>query len=226
MNRLAQLIDAYNQGFVDLDWLKQELEFQDWQEKAEQGRKQNSLAKVIQKNMYNSYHTLYNESPEDIVLEMERQEEICKSLNTIREILGDRDYSILMCYAVQRMKHKTICRKYNLDRSTVTKILNSIHKRTKRYTSKNSGCSDAFSKENLLPNESTLEASAPTVNGYPFEFLQHISTTGKWVTYRGREKYKPLDVCLVPEYLEKSFGDKNTACTFCGDKCRRKETIN
>lgn len=218
MDRLAKLIDAYNLGRITLDRLEQELEFQDWQEQAEQGRKRHTLLNIIRNNMYNSFDMLSVKTPEEVVLEMERQKEICECLNAIREIIGDRDYRLLMCYIVKKMYHKAIASHNNLARSTVTTILNSIPQRIKKRVKKY----PSICKDNLLPEESRLTACSPRVNGYPFEFLQHISTPGKWGISNGRRVFKSKDVCRLPEYFERAFGDKDTACTLC-DKCRRKK---
>lgn len=221
MDRLAKLIEAYNLGDITLDRLEQELNFHNWQEQAEQGRRQHSLLNIIRNNMYNSFDTLSTKTPEEIVLEMERQKEICESLNAIHEIIGDRDFRMLICYIAERMSHKAIANKNNLARSTVTTVFGNIPKRVKKYAEKYPAYSGVLSKENLLPEQSRLEACSPSVNGYPYEFLQHISVPGKWGVSSGRRRFKPKDTCLLPEYFEKAFGDKETICTLC-DNCRRK----
>jgi len=238
MDRLAKLIDNYNCGIIPLERLQSELEFAQWQEETEQGRKRDAIVLMIKNNMYNSLSVLTTKTPEEIVLEEEKQSEILEMLSSIREVIGDRDYKILTLYVVDKLTQQRIAKSFNLTQQQVNKIL--LYSIKRRINQKRCNYPQYFTilcRENLLPKQSQLEARSPETKGYPFEFLQKVSVSGSWqirqkkyaITLQngntvkgkiGKRTYVSNSICLLPEYFKESFRDKKTVCPIC-DKCKR-----
>lgn len=223
MDRLAKLIDEYHQGIIPLERLQTELEFHQWQEDAEQGRKRDAIVSTVKHNMHNSLGVLTTKTPEEIILEEERQSEILEMLEGVREVVGERDYQILTLYVVDKWTQQRIAKHFGLSQPAVFKVLHKVIREKIANASYNyPQYFTILCRDNLLPMQSQLEAHSPETRGYPFEFLQKVSVSGTWHTRQNKRTYVSKDMCLLPEYFEEAFKDNNTVCPIC-EKCKRQQ---
>lgn len=234
MDILKDLIDQYQKDIIPLERLQDELNFQLWREEANQGKKNTLLLSKIKSRAYNDSIGKNIEilTPEEVLLEKERMSEILQMLKQVREIIGDRNFEILCMYVVENKKQKHIAKYFKIAQPRVATILSNICRKVKECKEKFPQYETILCKDNLLPEQSTLEAEPPETKGYPFEFLQRISLDGKWQKSVKRvyimdkcvakfdvENFVSQETCLLPIYFEKAFGDDKTICNIC-DKCK------
>jgi len=112
----------------------------------------------------------YSKTPEEVVLEKEKVEDIENVLREIKEILTPEEFDIIWMYAVDGMSQENIAKKYDINRSTISRKCDSITKKcTECFQNRRTFIEDIF-----IPPQSKLTAHSPTVRGYPFELLQQV----------------------------------------------------
>ena len=163
---------------------------------------------------------MYAITPEESVLNDEKNCEILEFLEWVNLIVGDRDYQILYWSTVDGLSMRAIGKRLEISAPAVYTKLRRIHGKIQKYIDL-SPIPAANIIGHLQSPQSIKEAGAPQSKGYPHEFLQNVSINGRWHTSaRGRKRYIAKSICRIPEYFEQCFGDNNTMCVLeCSKKC-------
>jgi len=191
----------------------QRLKFLDWREEVDQKRTEAILVNKI----IDDYINEYADSPEDLVIEAERIQEIQNLFNEIKEFLSPEEFDIIYKYAVLGYSQEKIAELYNTYKMDISRKCETITQKCYKYLK-----NPIISRDIFIPPQSKLTAHSPTVRGYPFEMLQQVSQEGHWRTnQRGHNIYVSKTVCKIPEYVK-------SKCTLCIDdmgvsKCSRKD---
>jgi|GEM_PF-5269733 len=196
------------------------LSFMDWEKQKDQHR--NDL--VIKKQLIGECLEKLSVTPEDILVEQERLEEIIQLVLFIKNTLSEKEFDILWLSTVEGWTQDKIAKKYNTYQKNISRILKKTQKCCLRLLSNPTILSSLFREP-----QSKLEAHSPESIGYPYEFLQDINDGGEWKNCgRSGKKYYTKSKCALPEYFEGAFGDSTTVCSLCYDDwgvnhCTRQE---
>lgn len=221
MKTIDKLMDEYRQGLINIDQLEYDLEtLRELEEFGRDVDEERLRNKLINQNIPYGVKT-----PEEIVLENERMDEILHFFGWLRKVIGDKDWQVLCWYVVDGWSQKRIAEELDVNFRTVSDRLKRIYKKIQRYT-EFSPVSSVYIEGSLQPPESRKEADSPDTMGYPFEFLQKVNKGGHWYIRKdGRKTFVSQAVCLIPEYLGQSYNGENTWCTLCmndtTNKCKR-----
>lgn len=164
------------------------------------------------------------ESPEDIIIKRETNQEIAKALMWIKHRVGKTNFRMLYYrYGLSYSYHK-VAEIMGMSKSTIYRRLPHAMSVAKELFSKmvEIGFLDV---EVFREPYRTYEARVPSIKvNYPYDSA--MKSYKDTYTYAGEVKYRTQ--CLIPEYLEESFGDKKTKCNLCQScigmsKCSRKK---
>lgn len=216
-DRIANLIDEYNRGIIPLERVEEGLEFLAWEQEKDQNNRNLLTSERIKLCKMSS--PIENLTPEEILIERERCNDVLDMLKLARRIIGDRDYQILCRYVIDNATQETIAKEFSLTQSTISTILDNICVRISDASKK---YSYDMLKETIIAPQSVLEAHACETRGYPYEFLQDVNVGGMWKTTArtNKQKFVSQNRCMLPEYFEQSFKDSNTVCNIC-ENCDR-----
>lgn len=213
LDRLRKIIDDLYKKKISLSRAQNQLGFLDWKSDIETYRQE----KRIRKRIIDEYVVKFARTPEEVILDAEKIEEINALLAEIKGSLSTQEWDILYMSAVEGRTQEQIAQKYECDQATVSRKLQHVREVCIKIAEKTN-----ISGEVFYEKESTLEAHSPTTLGYPHEFLQHINTGGYWWTKRdGKKIFISRDECRIPEYAK-------AKCSLCFDNngkstCSRKE---
>lgn len=213
LDRLRKIIDDLYKKKINVSTAQNRLSFIDWENSKDQYRHD----KKVRKRIMDEYVVKYARTPEEVILDAEKIEEINALLAEIKGNLSTQEWDILYMSAVEGRTQEQIAQKYDTYQREISRKLEHIKEICLKIT-KNS----IYSGEVFYERESTLEAHSPTSLGYPHEFLQHINTGGYWWTKRdGKKIFISRDECRIPEYAK-------AKCSLCFDNmgkstCSRKE---
>lgn len=192
------------------------LDFEARQEEYCQSKKQTRI-----KNKLIDFVRTTGKSPEDIVLEQERLNNIIKLIKRIKKHLGD-DYRIFHMIIIQGFKQSYVAKRTGLSQSEISRIYNkSLNKVRDKF--KNIAGSLLYQDyiDALTPYSSVREASeAKTKIRYPSEFLSNLSVGGR----KGKRVWINHTKCATLDYLDDCFKDNRTCCTYC-EKCKNKKAL-
>jgi len=200
------------------------LSFMDWEKQKDQHR--NDL--VIKKQLIGECLEKLSVTPEDILVEQERLEEILQLVLFIKNTLSEKEFDILWLYAVEGWTYERIGEKYSIKKAAICRYLKRIFKKVNKHVNFSYFNPTILSSLFREP-QSKLEAHSPESIGYPYEFLQNINDGGEWKNCgRSGKKYYTKSKCALPEYFEGAFGDSTTVCSLCYDDwgvnhCTRQE---
>ena len=221
MKRLDKLLEAYRLELINESQLAKEIRDVLFMDENEKDIQQGRVRRKILNDFFDDNRV---QTPEEIVIEKETQEEVMRFFAWIREAIGDNEWELLVQYAVEHRSFKSIGEELGLTRQAIYARFENIKKKINGLLEYYPGDAEII-REALLPPSSTLDAQSPTHLGYPHEFLQNVNVGGHWGFRRNtRRKVFVSDAkCLIPEYLAKSFGCSDVVCTLCdgGKKCRR-----
>jgi RNA polymerase sigma factor (sigma-70 family) len=227
ITRLEKIISDLQLNNITKDDALKYIEFEDWREQYN-GHKKDMLLKEF---LIDDCIQHMSVTPEEVFLEKERLQEIIICLLRIKSKLKPKAYDILWLYIVKGKTQEEIAVDFNVSQSAIAQYIKRISKKIKNDII-NMYPSGTYIEELFKEPQSTLEAHSPTVNGYPYEFLQDVADEGEWRTYKnGRKRYITKSKCVLPEYFQECFGDPNTKCSLCfgqfdGDnKCKIKANI-
>ncbi|WP_371380732.1 RNA polymerase sigma factor [Sporomusa aerivorans] len=166
-------------------------------------------------------------TPEDVLLEKERMEEIAELLQLIKRNLSEKQFDILWLYSVEGWTQEEIAKKYETYHMKISRALKKTHEICAKII-----LDPTIVQELFRDPQSKLEAHSPETAGYPYEMLQECNNGGEWKNCgRSGKRWVSKSICRIPEYLQDSFGDLSTTCGLCttdeGDnKCARKEDMD
>lgn len=196
------------------------LSFDDWEKQSKQHRTDMLIKRVsISEYLLNTSVT-----PEDVLLEKERMEEISRLVILLKDNLSEKSFDILWLYAVEKWTQGEIAEKYSTYQRNISRILDKIQKTCLKLLSNGTITSELFREP-----QSKLEAHSPETAGYPHEILQNCNDGGEWKRCgRNGLRWITKSTCRLLDYLEESFGDDLTTCGICWDdfgenRCKRKE---
>ncbi|EGO65610.1 sigma-70 family RNA polymerase sigma factor [Acetonema longum] len=167
----------------------------------------------------------HSATPEEILLEKERQQEIIDLLLYIRAVIGAKEFQMLWLYVVDGLTQQQIAAKFHTHQQKISRILKKILEKVQKKCVKTPEICAVIWGEQSFCSPISPEAGHPKRKiDYPYEFLQAVNAGGHWRS----GKYISRKVCRVPEYLAESFGDSQTKCPLCmednGDySCTRQE---
>lgn len=171
-----------------------------------------------------TYHEEYMETPEDVVINKENNKQMILAAISVRDTLGKTGFNLLIeryCYGMTLQKIGNLhgCSKQYVGRKIHQ------HLRQAKLVIKKLINDELIDIDVLKPAETFYTASTPKIKvKYPYESA--FNTQTKSYVYNKHIKYKTE--CRIPEYLELSFKDNKTICSYCqnshGDStCSRKE---
>ena len=213
LDRLRKIIDDLYKKKISNHTANERLSFLSWQEHEHQCRHDKS----IRRKVMDEYVVKFARTPEEVILDAEKIEEINALLAEIKSNLTPQEWDILYMSAVEGRTQEQIATKYDTYHQAISRKLDTIKEKCAKITQ-----NGIYSGEVFYEKESTLEAHSPTSLGYPHEFLQHINTGGYWWTKRdGKKIFISRDECRIPEYAK-------AKCSLCFDNngkstCSRKE---
>jgi predicted DNA-binding protein YlxM (UPF0122 family) len=182
---------------------------------------------VIKSALLDEYLIQTAVTPEEVLLEKERMEEIAALLQLIKGNLSEKQWDILWLYSVEGWTYEEIGIKYGIKRAAICRYIRRITEKLNKLVN-NSGANPTISEELFREPQSKLEAHSPETAGYPYEIMQNCSMTGEWKSCgRNGKRWVSKVTCRIPEYLKESFGSP-VACGLCtddwgNDKCEHKE---
>lgn len=216
MNKLEKLIRAYQDNRIDEQQLLKQIEKFSFMDEKQQDIQQERIINKLVSHMT----TTYSVTPEEYVLEKEKYSEILEFIYWVNSMIGDKDFQLLLWYAVDRLSYREIAKRLGVTAPAVYTKLHRIYEKINKYMHLSPIAYEDIIGHLVNP-PSCKEAGSPESMGYPHEFLQHISIDGRWHTSaRGRKKYISKSTCRIPEYFLQCFGDDKTVCTLeCNKKC-------
>ena len=141
-------------------------------------------------------------------------------------ILDSTDQRILVGYCIDKRTFEDLGKELGIAKNNVLKRLNNMPKKIRKRITRRTY---VLCRALLLDNPSTTEASTPKHHiGWLGTRLTNVYAGASWELAWDRSNHKTLQYiskteCLLPEYLQDSFGDSETFCGYCGNKCSRKE---
>jgi len=217
MSRIDKILDKMNLGKISIKTAQKYIELEAHTEECKMFAKQ---AKYLEKMDIVDMLDQYSKTPEEVVLEKEKIEEIEGLLKEIKGILTTDEFDILWMSAVDGISQENIAKKYNTYHQDISRKCESITQKCAKYLENRR----TFIEDIFIPPQSKLTAHSPTVRGYPFEMLQLVSVEGHWrVNQKGHRIYVSKTACLIPEYI-----GSGVVCNLCIDdmgesKCTRKD---
>ena len=161
------------------------------------------------------YEIDYN-SPEEVLIQKEKQKEAEEVYKIIRVALSDYEYFIL-----NESTYKStydIGKALALDHSTVLRKLQKI----KAKVIAAMGDKAEIYKETFQEPQKISSPSDPISLGQPYEAEMKLPKGMSWQGKYGTDRQWKKDLkCRIPEYLEGCGGI--SICTICEEKCSRKE---
>lgn len=220
MKHIDKLLQAFRDGVISQARLERDMGYIGM---LEEFREDSMNQRLIEKLIEESAAYPVVKTPEEVVIEQESQQEILEFLSWLREVIGEKDWELFYEIVVEKRIQREIGVQFNLNQSSVSRKFERIQSKIKNVLQYFEGNLDSL-RDCLTPPQSTKVASGPSSLGYPQDFLQAVNIGGHWgVSKQKKEVYISEDTCLIPEYLEKAFGNEAPVCTMCegGKKCRR-----
>jgi predicted DNA-binding protein YlxM (UPF0122 family) len=160
---------------------------------------------VIKSALLDEYLIQTAVTPEEVLLEKERMEEIAALLQLIKGNLSEKQWDILWLYSVEGWTYEEIGIKYGIKRAAICRYIRRITEKLNKLVN-NSGANPTISEELFREPQSKLEAHSPETAGYPYEIMQNCSMTGEWKSCgRNGKRWVSKVTCRIPEYLKESF---------------------
>lgn len=203
MSVLISYFIRKNSDILSVESSKRSCAFEDWKHDYQNTR-------IIQKlNAYRTDDVV--ESPEEIIIKREENKEMLRIVRILQKELGVLPFKFLIERYVYNRKIKDIATKYGRERNSVSRsIRNNTRKAIrilKRLASANKIDLDIFHQPKQY-----FDAKVPTIKvNYPSDSAKHSFDC--YYKYNNLKKYRTK--CMIPEYLEDTFGDCNTVCSQC-----------
>lgn len=166
----------------------------------------------------------HSATPEEILVEKERQQEIIDLLLYIRATVGEEEFKILWLYVVEGLTQQQIAEKCHTYKQNISRILKRILEKVQKKCDKHPDFCVVIWREHLFSDPVKEAGSSKHKIDYPHEFLQAVNAGGHWQ----QGKYISGKECRIPEYLAEAFGDSETKCPICMEEngdyhCTRQE---
>lgn len=187
------------------------------------------------------YSRVQGLSPDEVLMQKERMQAIITIYREIAKVLTAEELEILVRWIIEGRSYADIGR--TIRPKVKTEVNISISKQAKDNSAKHANMTGKRKiqkiirkikaivessilidcKDLILDNPSMEEMNTPGFHfGWLCSRLQKINNGGYWGKDHNKRTYKSKSICLIPEYLQKSFGNDHTKCTLCGIKCTRK----
>lgn len=223
MIKLDKVLDEYRRGVLSEAQLQRELDMMAVLDETEENVAQARIAERVASVSF----VTYSVTPEESVLESERQKDIMNFLGWTRKIVGDKNFSILCWYVIDRMTQETIANRLDISQQAVQQRLKGIKDKVDKYLVYYTKNAVYSVREDLLHQHSHDISGDVRSLGYPYEFLQRVNAGGHWHHRRdGRKVYMSREACLLPQYFEISFGNKDTVCPIGCRDCDKRRLMN
>lgn len=181
-------------------------------------------------SIIDAYGRVQGLSPLDVLVAREKMQMVIDIYKEIAKVLSAEDLEILMMWIRDNRVYSDIgghIRGEVVTNDNKVK-LKMVGKRRIVKIKKELGYNVTYHlyiiwKQILLDESSMNEAWTPKEHiGWLCTTLQKINNGGYWGVRDGYKEYKSKSICLIPQYLEESFGTK-VICTYCGKRCSRKK---
>lgn len=168
-------------------------------------------------NNYNVDDDIDYNSPEEVLIRKEKQQEAEEIYKIIRIALSDYEYFILNESTYKSLRD--IGESLALSEQYLSKYL----KKIKEKVIAAMGTKAEAYKETFQEPQSVATPNAPASMGYPYEMEMKLPLDMTWQgKYGSIRNKKKTQVCRIPEYLAGCNG-AGVICTICEEKCTRKE---
>jgi RNA polymerase sigma factor (sigma-70 family) len=209
---LTKIIKDLEDGIITEQYALDMMNFTARQEDVKSNQSQN----VVRRYIIKDYINLYGKTPEEILCERERTDEIVDAYNYITSLLSDNAKVIWELHILKGYTQKEIADYIGIKQQTVCRYLNRIKSRLNKK-----GVRKTLEKHYIysLIRHSSLKAHAPSSYGYPYEFLMRVNGGGQWQSHLGNKIYKSKTICILSNYFSQSFHDDKTCCSLCNKMC-------
>lgn len=216
--QLTDFVKSNIDDILDITRNTNNRNFLEWVE----DRKQQQVVEKI-----TSYRIDYAESPENIVIQREDNERMLMACVEIKSHLGHSRFTLLALRFGLRLSTVEISKQFGWSRQWTSVQIHKAFRETLPIVKRmlDNGMID---KDMLTPIPSYYLAHTPVEKVcYPMDSAKDTFVSS--YTYNGKLLYKTK--CMIPEYLEEAFHDKNTICNLCQGKfgksnCKRKDYYN
>ena len=226
MDRLASMLDMYNNHLLSEEDLSAELEADLFRLERNQMVKQVKIYNRIVSKELSSSNISYVESPEEILIEKEKGNDVTLCLLFIRYILGKKPFEIFFENVVCKVPQKVLAERYHYSRGGIASLIYysrlKIQNALEKYPSKKKMFSECY--ESLNYHYPSTYASSSSKVGFLFEAFKAVCIYTGW-HYSKKSKRKIFSsktMCMIPEYLEGACGHRKFVCPLCV-KCSRKD---
>lgn len=221
IDRLQSIIEDYKAGKTTKESTKKFLSFLTYEEDRKYNRTCKWCLKLLPEDPI-------GKSAEDEYIEEWRtkriQEIITYFLN--ENVITKEQFSILYSWCVDMKTQAEIAERLGVSQQAIAKRIHRVQKRVVK-------CFDIDMIRSILsetmtdiPKKCQRNITSPKVKvKMPSEFAMCISNG---IKMKSNGEYKILTKCVLPEMLQKCFGDSKTCCGYCYDNfgennCTRKE---
>lgn len=168
-------------------------------------------------NNYNVGDDIDYNSPEEVLIRKEKQQEAEEIYKIIRVALSDYEYFILNESTYRSLRD--IGESLAVSEPYLVKYL----KKIKEKVIAAMGTKVEAYKETFQEPQSIATPNAPVSMGCPYEMEMKLPLFMTWQgKYGSFKELKKTQVCRIPEYLAGCNG-AGVICTICEEKCTRKE---
>ena len=204
----------HKDDIVNLCNIERYSSFNEW----DQDRKQNKI-----KNRLYKYLGDYEKSPEEILIEKERQKEYTHLLWELKKHIGTDNLKILWMYYVDCKSADDISKYFHCSKRTV-------YRRIRLSMQRAIFVAKVLLDHTIIDKDiffATTHISKPiTIRppSFPFEMAIHTPA----YTYKYKNEHKVKYECKLPEYLHECTGTDDVKCSLCYDQygnnsCSRKD---
>ena len=125
MDKIRAIIRDLREGYIGDDKARSRLEFLAWDEEYKQNRHEDYVISKISLNI-DPYQKQYSRSPETIVLERERMEELLSLMNDTIEALHPRHRFVAYQYVVEGRSQEWIAEQLGCSQPAIAQQLKTI----------------------------------------------------------------------------------------------------